>query len=397
LRTLASAGNWLSQSRWRLHLFFFLLLIVPMALLAYSAKPLLSLALLAIGMAMSGFLGSLYSQLETGNRFVKLSVDMFCTIGFDGYFKSLNPSWEKALGFTTEELMSKPRFEFIHLDDRASTTSETARLQQGEITLAFENRYLCKDGSYKWFLWNAVSAPGQGVIYAVARDITGRKRAEARLSESEERYRRLFELNPQPTWIYDRETLRFLAVNKAALENYGYSYDEFLAMTIADIRPYEDIPGLLRTVARLHDGRKEHGVWRHLKKDGSAIFVEITSYSFEFSGRPADFVIAVDVTEQQHAENERRGFTERLGAANQELEVRNREVERATRMKSKFLASMSHELRTPLNAIVGFSELLADGVPGELNVKQKRFVNHIKQGSVHLLQLINDILDLSKI
>src|ERR1700752_2708418 len=66
-------------------------------------------------------------------------------------------------------------------------------------------------------------------------------------------------------------------------------------------------------------------------------------------------------------------------------------------MKSKFLASMSHELRTPLNAIVGFSDLLAEGTPGQLNVKQKRFVNHIKQGSTHLLQLINDILDLSKI
>ena len=77
--------------------------------------------------------------------------------------------------------------------------------------------------------------------------------------------------------------------------------------------------------------------------------------------------------------------------------MRNREVERATTLKSKFLASMSHELRTPLNAIVGFSDLLAEETAGELNDKQKRFVNHIKQGSAHLLQLINDILDLSKI
>src|SRR4029077_599638 len=82
---------------------------------------------------------------------------------------------------------------------------------------------------------------------------------------------------------------------------------------------------------------------------------------------------------------------------NRELELRNREVERATKLKSKFLASMSHELRTPLNAIVGFSDLLDEQTPGPLNDKQKRFVNHIKQGSAHLLQLINDILDLSKI
>lgn len=89
--------------------------------------------------------------------------------------------------------------------------------------------------------------------------------------------------------------------------------------------------------------------------------------------------------------------TNQLAAANKELDLRNREVERATQLKSKFLASMSHELRTPLNAIVGFSDLLAEQTAGQLNEKQKRFVHHIKQGSGHLLQLINDILDLSKI
>ncbi|MCU1299808.1 MAG: sensory transduction histidine kinase [Candidatus Sulfotelmatobacter sp.] len=98
--------------------------------------------------------------------------------------------------------------------------------------------------------------------------------------------------------------------------------------------------------------------------------------------------------ELEHRVQER---TTQLAAANKELDLRNREVERATKLKSKFLASMSHELRTPLNAIVGFSDLLAEQTAGELNDKQKRFVNHIKQGSAHLLQLINDILDLSKI
>jgi len=102
---------------------------------------------------------------------------------------------------------------------------------------------------------------------------------------------------------------------------------------------------------------------------------------------------------QAHDELEERvqERTRQLAAANQELEIRNHEVERATRMKSRFLASMSHELRTPLNAIVGFSDLLAEQTPGQLNDKQQRFVSHIKQGSAHLLQLINDILDLSKI
>lgn len=352
---------------------------------------------LFLGVGLSALMAWLYSKLETGNRFIAMSVDMFCIVGFDGYFKSLNPSWKTTLGFTTEELMAKPRTSFIHPEDRAATDREIARLERGETTLAFENRYLCKDGSYKWLLWNAVSSPGQGVVYAVARDITNRKVAEARCRESEERYRKLFELNPQPTWIYDRETLRFLAVNKAALEKYGYSQEEFLSMTILDIRLQEEVPALLKSVATLHDGRRKYGVWRHSKKDNSVIWVEITSYSFLFAGRPADFVIAVDVTERQRAEQERQRFTESLETANRELELQNREVEHATRLKSRFLASMSHELRTPLNAIVGFSDLLADGSAGDLNAKQKRFVNHIRQGSAHLLELIKDILDLSKI
>ena len=130
---------------------------------------LLGFAFLVVGVAVSAFMGSLYNQMETGNRFMNLSIDMFCTAGFDGYFKSLNPSWETALGFTTSELMAKPYLEFIHPDDRPATVAEDLRLQNREVTFAFENRYLCKDGSYKWMLWNAVSVPEQKLIYAVAR------------------------------------------------------------------------------------------------------------------------------------------------------------------------------------------------------------------------------------
>jgi PAS domain S-box-containing protein len=352
---------------------------------------------LGVGLMINRFMGSLYSKLETGNRFMDLSVDLFCVAGFDGFFKNLNPSFEKTLGFTTTELMAKPYLEFIHPDDRSATVVEKDRLEEGKVTLAFENRYLCKEGSYKWLLWNAVSVAEQETIYAVARDITERKQAEELLRESEERHRKLFDNNPHPTWVFDRETLRFLAVNAAAVRKYGYSRDEFLAMTLKDIRPPEDVPALLETVRALGDGKESSGAWRHLLKDGTVIETENTSYTLTFLGRAARVVVAVDITQRKRDEAEKREFMDSLAASNQELGLRNREVERATQMKSKFLASMSHELRTPLNAIVGFSDLLAEQTPGALNAKQKRFVDHIKQGSAHLLQLINDILDLSKI
>jgi len=355
------------------------------------------LAFLCVGLVVIGFVSSLYSRLETGNRFMDLSVDMFCIADFDGYFKYVNPSWEETLGFSANELTARPYKEFIHPEDYVATEAEEGTLVKGEPTLAFENRYLCKDGSYRWFSWNAVSVPQQGLMYAVARDVTKHKRAEELLQESEERHRRLFDNNPLPTWIYDRETLRFLVVNAAAVRNYGYSSDEFLTMTIKDIRPPEDVPVLLESVSTIQDGNQRIGDWRHRRKDGTVIDVEITSYALNLAGRDAEVVVAVDVTQRKRAEAEKKKFGDSLAASNQQLELRNREVERATQMKSKFLASMSHELRTPLNAIVGFSDLLAEQTAGGLNDKQKRFVNHIKQGSSHLLQLINDILDLSKI
>ncbi len=358
---------------------------------------LLGVILLCGGLGLGTFMASLYSQMETGSRFLDLSIDMFCIAGFDGYFKRLNPSFEKTLGFTAKELMAKPYLEFIHPDDRRATVAEKDGLREGKVTFAFENRYLCKDGSHKWLLWNAVSAPKEEVIYAVARDITERKRAEALLRESEERHRKLFDNNPHPTWVFDRETLRFLEVNDAAVRKYGYSRDEFLAMTLKEIRPPEDVPALLKTVKALGEGNESSGAWRHRLKDGTIIETENTSYALSFLGRAARVVVVVDITQRQRDEAEKREIMDSLAAANQELGLRNREVERATHMKSKFLASMSHELRTPLNAIVGFSDLLAEGTSGELNTKQKRFVDHIKKGSAHLLQLINDILDLSKI
>jgi PAS domain S-box-containing protein len=114
---------------------------------------------------------------EAGDRFFEVSIDMLCFLDFNGYFKRLNPAWERTLGFTREELMSKPFIEFVHPDDRARTLKQNAGVRSGGQALDFENRYLCKDGSYRWFRWNAASDPTEGVIYSVARDVTVDKQA----------------------------------------------------------------------------------------------------------------------------------------------------------------------------------------------------------------------------
>src|ERR1039457_3998524 len=478
------------------------------------------------GILLTSFLAR---PLDGYARFMNLSADMFCIAGFDRFFKSVNPSWEEALGFTSQELMAKPYTEFIHPDDREDTVAEASRIQApGPICIALENRYICKDGSYRWLSWNAVSVPDQKLTYAVARDITRRRQVEEALRKSEEHLRLLvdgvrdyaiFMLDPSgqvASWNQGAERIKGYKANEIIGRHFSCFYppedlqngkpERELQKAIAEghyaeegwrirkdgsrfwahveITALRDNTGKLRGFSKvtrdvteqrraeellreseqrltLASTSGEVGVWdldliadqawRSLQHDpifgyesllpnwGAAVFSDhvfpedrelvqrrleeaFQNGHLEFEcriiradqairwisskgevvrnkqGQPIRMMgVVTDVTERKRAEEEKHKFMDRLAASNQELELRNREVERVTKLKSKFLANMSHELRTPLNAIVGFSDLLAEGTPGDLNDKQKRFVNHIKQGSGHLLQLINDILDLSKI
>jgi PAS domain S-box-containing protein len=115
---------------------------------------------------------------ELEHRFFAVSIDMLCLLDFEGYFKRLNPAWETVLGFTREELMSKPFIEFVHPDDRERTLNQNRTVKAGGQARSFENRYLCKDGSHRWLRWNAAPDFGEKVIYSVARDITENKHAE---------------------------------------------------------------------------------------------------------------------------------------------------------------------------------------------------------------------------
>jgi len=132
------------------------------------------------------------------------------------------------------------------------------------------------------------------------------KGASETLRESEERHRKLFESNPFPMWVYDRKTYVFLAVNDAAIGHYGYSRDEFLAMTLKDIRPEEDVPVLLDHLVSIYSSETPTSIWRHRKKDGTVFDVEITAYGMYFGGRTAALALANDITEKRRLEAESR-------------------------------------------------------------------------------------------
>lgn len=224
-------------------------------------------------------------------------------------------------------------------------------------------------------------------------------------AKREAMYRELFDANPNPMWFYDLETLAFLRVNDAAVRRYGYARGEFLRMTIADIRPSEDLDRLMDNIEVTRaggPGAVDHaGLWRHRTKDGTLLWIDITSHVTEFEGHSAEVVLVRDVTEAHDARiallRYQQDLERLVSERTEQLERANEELRAATEAKSAFLATMSHELRTPLNSIMGFSAILGDGMAGPLNDEQARQIGFLRDSAVHLHALIDDVLDLSRI
>jgi PAS domain S-box-containing protein len=131
----------------------------------------------ACGVSVSEAATGEYSRYDL-ERFFNYALDMLCIAGIDGYFKLVNPSFERILGYTTAELLQIPFTELIHPDDRTETVAEVSKLANGLETIRFQNRYRCKDGSYRRLEWTSYPEPSTGLIYAVARDVTEREWAD---------------------------------------------------------------------------------------------------------------------------------------------------------------------------------------------------------------------------
>lgn len=214
-----------------------------------------------------------------------------------------------------------------------------------------------KSGATDYVLKRRLQRLGLAVHRAL-RDAAEQRRiieANKALRESEERYRLLFEDTPLPMWVFDRETLQFLAVNAAAVAHYGYSRQEFLSMTIKDIRPADDVAKLLETLALEAEGLTPSGTWRHNKKDGTLIDVDITTHTLEFGGRTAELVLAHDITERKRAEDQLRQTTEQLTVMTQQLWQASKLA-----TMGELASSIAHELNNPLATVALRVEFLGD-------------------------------------
>lgn len=249
---------------------------------------------------------------ERYRMLIELASDGIFLIDKNEKFIDMNESGLKMLGFSKSELLEMKFSDTIDAENLQSVPIRRDELKSGRIIIT-ERVLVRKDGSRISVETSKRQLP-DGSIQGIMRDITERKKNEQILAESEKRYRNLFMSNPNPMWVYDLETLAFLDVNEAAITTYGYSRNEFLSMTIRDIRPEEDVKKLLSNIKSAVYGPEYSTGWRHLKKDGSIIHVEIRSNAIEYHGRKAKLVSAIDVTAKKNAEDELKASNEKLKA-----------------------------------------------------------------------------------
>lgn len=191
-----------------------------------------------------------------------------------------------------------------------------------------------------------------------------RRSARQQLRASEQRYRQLFESTPLPMWLYDPETLGFLAVNDAAIHHYGYTREEFLSMTVKDIRPEEDVPKLLGAVVRASASSymPDAGLWRHRKKSGEVIEVQISSHDLVTDGRRARLVVATDVTQRRMLESQL-------------------EQERRVSSLGRLAATIAHEFNNVLMGIQPFAELVSRvEVPNSVSIAAEQIRKSVQRG-----------------
>jgi PAS domain S-box-containing protein len=234
-----------------------------------------------------------------------------------GRFFKINKKYAEIIGYSVDEMLKMNFQEITHPDDLQNDLEKMDELRKGEIDeYSIEKRYFHKNRSIVWVnltvspLWEQEEKPEFHI--AVVEDITEKKYAEIAFRNSAMQYRLLFSGNPNPMFVWDRATLKFLDANEAAVKHYGYKREEFLKMTIKDIRPKEDIPAMLKVVADLNDGITRAKGYRHKKKNGEIIYVDVTSNSIEFNGRESEVVVVYDVTDRYIAEQALRESEEKF-------------------------------------------------------------------------------------
>lgn len=386
------------------------------------------------------------SELERSQqdqrRFFRLSLEMLCVANKSGYFVRVNPFFCRTLGYSEEQMTSRPFTHFVHPDDLEATREASQKLFSGRRIVGFENRYRKVDGTFCHLYWTASYDEESGQIFAAARDVTAERRREEELAETNlrlERVARADRAARRTLLAFDQlrsteETLK--TVLQVISEEYGlqplavYQLDEWkgeleLSASLAlpkdesqsfklgeglvgeaalsknpiIIQPESDQLVLQTGLGTIRPQTLFAFPFVHLERvlgvlTGASLSVLREDELSALEQLASLAAISLNASMQFRQMQQ---LSRQLTQKSRRISLQNQELLRASRHKSEFLANMSHELRTPLNAIIGFSECLCDGLLGDLTADQSDYIREIFGSGQHLLSLINDILDLSKI
>lgn len=325
------------------------------------------------------------------DRFFTMSVDMFAVATTDAYFKQINPAFERVLGYTTAEMLARPFLDFVHPDDLAATRDAINQLRDNYEITNFENRYRCKSGEYKWIAWS--SRPLDGMIYAVARDVTDRKLAEEMLRVKEEKYRTLFENTGLFTLIYDRDGTVLLA-NQTAAETLGHkSPDDIIGKSVRELIEPDHVDTYIARMKHVIDTNQSLTLEDEGKRSSGRKWHYVTMMHPlpDGEGRPvAVQVIGHDVTALKEAEQER--FA--LVLANEQQEFELALANEKAEFLADFLSTFSHDLKTPLT-VMNTSLYLLERAPDP--VRQQEKIRQIQAQLQRLDKLIQDTFLISRL
>mgnify|MGYP005839423229 CR=1 FL=1 len=356
-----------------------------------------------------------------------LSMDMLAIVDAHGVFLRVNPSWQRTLGYSTDEMEGQPFMRFVYAPDVPSTEAMARRIiEERQTVVRFQNRYVGKDGSLHWLSWNATADHEIGRMYCVARDITYAKQTEMQLMLRN----RAIEASPFSIVIADMraQDTPLIYVNPAFERMTGYRADEVIGRNCRFLQGDDrQQPGVMALRVGIREERPITVVLRNYRRNGEQFYNELSLAPIHdedgtlthYVGISNDVTMRVLADEKIQYQNQELVMAnyelasarqealeaalqiarqnEQLRTANQALAKARREAEDATRLKSQFLATMSHELRTPLNAIIGYTEIQLAGMAGTLTDEQRDYQGRVLVNADHLLQMINDVLDISKI
>ena len=337
----------------------------------------------------------LFKSEQRFKALLENSIDAICLTDDEGKIIYQSPSVQRMTGYSLDDRQDKKFTDYLHPTDQERAQlilSDLLLTKRMSVPLLFQ--FLHKEKNYIWIEGTITNQLHDRSVQAVVynfRDITEKKLAEEALAISEQKYRLLFAGNPLPAWVFDAETLAFLEVNDAAIAHYGFSREEFLSMTIKDIRPEEDINALLlhRTIPEVSSGVIYSGYWRHMKKNKELIYVDITSRHIDFKGRIARLVLAHDVTKKVQAEQKLSQLNETLSIRAHELSISNKDLE-------QFAYVASHDLQEPLRMVSSFLQLLEKKYKDLLDETGKQYIHFAVDGAERMKRLILDLLTYSR-